>query len=157
MFHPYIRRDSSLVAHFLILFLRAYLKARIRNGWDTAILGQPPLYTLAWIIATRFLPQRPFFLAALKHSGQILSGNKKLLRGITYQSNFGTGDRTRVHYGAPGVEPPGGNSPPDCCIYMGSSLSPGYQKREPRGALFFGAGIHNGFGFIGRNAQILAL
>ena len=57
------------------------------------------------------------------------------------------------------AETPGGNSPPDCCIYMGSSPSPLDTKKEnPRsGVSFFGAGIHNGFGFIGRNAQILAL
>ena len=57
------------------------------------------------------------------------------------------------------AETPGGNSPPDCCIYMGSSPSPLDTKKEnPRsGFSFFGAGVHNGFGFIGRNAQILAL
>ena len=40
------------------------------------------------------------------------------------------------------AETPGGNSPPDCCIWIGSSPSPpGYQKREPPvGVLFFGAG-----------------
>ena len=47
------------------------------------------------------------------------------------------------------AETPGGNSPPDCCIYMGSSLSPGYQKREPPvGVLFFGTGVHNGFALL---------
>ena len=35
------------------------------------------------------------------------------------------------------AETPGGNSPPDCCIYMGSSPSPGYQKREPPRGLSF--------------------
>ena len=35
------------------------------------------------------------------------------------------------------AETPGGNSPLDCCIYMGSSPSPGYQKREPPRGLSF--------------------
>ena len=35
------------------------------------------------------------------------------------------------------AETPGGNSPPDCCIFMGSSPSPGYQKREPPRGLSF--------------------
>lgn len=39
-------------------------------------------------------------------------------------TRYGAGDRTRVHYRASVVEPPDGNSPPDCCIYMGSSPSP---------------------------------
>ena len=43
------------------------------------------------------------------------------LHGFEPVAISGAGDRTRLHYGAPGVEPPGGNSPPDCCIYMGSS------------------------------------
>ena len=49
------------------------------------------------------------------------------------------------------AETPGGDSPPDCCIWIGSSPSPPeYQKREPPvGVLFFGAGVHNGFCFIG--------
>ena len=40
------------------------------------------------------------------------------------------------------AETPGGNCPPDCCIWIGSSPSPPEcQKREPPvGVLFFGAG-----------------
>ena len=39
------------------------------------------------------------------------------------------------------AETPGGNSPPDCCIYMGSSPAAfsAPKKRAPEGALFFGA------------------
>ena len=56
-------------------------------------------------------------------------------------SSYGAGDRTRLHHGASGVEPPDGNSPPDCCIYMGSSpVARIPKKRAPAGALFFGAG-----------------
>ena len=36
------------------------------------------------------------------------------------------------------AETPGGNSPPDCCIWIGSSPSPPeYQKREPRSGFSF--------------------
>ena len=45
------------------------------------------------------------------------------LHGFESAAVSGAGDRTRLHYGASGVEPPGGNSPPDCCIFMGSSPS----------------------------------
>ena len=51
-------------------------------------------------------------------------------------SSYGAGDRTRVHYGASGVESPDGNRPPDCCIYIGSSLSPIPKKRAPEGLSF---------------------
>ena len=59
------------------------------------------------------------------------------LHGFESAAVSGAGGRTRLHYRASGVEPPGGNSPPDCCIYMGSSPSPGYQKREPPRGLSF--------------------
>ena len=59
------------------------------------------------------------------------------LHGFEPVAISGAGDRTRLHYGAPGVEPPGGNSPLDCCILMGSSPSPGHQKREPPRGLSF--------------------
>ena len=59
------------------------------------------------------------------------------LHGFESVAISGAGNRTRLHYGASGVEPPGGNSPPDCCIYMGSSPLPGYQKREPPRGLSF--------------------
>ncbi len=51
-------------------------------------MGQPPILTLIWIIAIRFLLQMPFCLATLKLSGRSLSDNKKLLRSITHRSNF---------------------------------------------------------------------
>ena len=57
-----------------------------------------------------------------------------------FETPDGAANRTRLHLGAPGVEPPGGNSPPDCCIYMGSSPVAASKIRAPaRGALIFGA------------------
>ena len=43
------------------------------------------------------------------------------LHGFEPAAISGAGDRTRLHYGASGVEPPDGNSPPDCCIFIGSN------------------------------------
>ena len=55
----------------------------------------------------------------------------------------GAGDRTRLHYRAPGVEPPDGNSPPDCCIFIGSNpaaFSAPKIGAPLEGAPIFGAG-----------------
>ena len=73
-------------------------------------------------------------------------------------TRYGAGDRTRVHYGAPGGNAGWQQSTGLLHLHGFESVPPGYKKENPRsGFSFFGAGVHNGFGFIGRNAQILAL
>ena len=65
------------------------------------------------------------------------------LHGFEPVAISGAGDRTRLHYGASGVEPPDGNSPPDCCIFIGSNpaaFSTPKIGAPLEGAPIFGAG-----------------
>ena len=65
-------------------------------------------------------------------------------------TRHGAGNRTRVYYGANAVQPAFGNASPNHCIQMGSSPAQNIITGIPRWDIpVIGAGVHNGFCFIG--------